>query len=176
MARVGAEELEGVGNEVDYGVQGFDGAGGLPGEVQNHRGASNATDGAAQDSELGAFQAFGAHAFRDAFQQPVTDGAGRFRGDIARRNTGAASGDDKAREGTQADQGSADGGLVVRNDFAGDDAGLFLFERGSDGGATQVRALSAGRRIADGDDRGGQLRCRGGHLLLRFFLPSRDWL
>src|SRR5580700_1633150 len=141
--RVSAQQLQGMGNQLDHGFERFDRARWLSGKIENHRRATHPADGAAEGGELGGFRAFRAHAFSNAFQQAVADRARSLGSDVAGRNAGAPGGDYEAGLRTQTLDRVDDCRFIIRNDFAGNDTESPLLESSRDGRAAEVFAFSA---------------------------------
>ena len=94
---VAGEQVEGVAKERQHGLERGDGTARAAGKVQDEGLAEGSADGAAEGCVGGFGETGGAHAFGDAIEQAIADGAGSFGSDIAGTNAGSSSGDDEAR-------------------------------------------------------------------------------
>lgn len=157
------EQFESMGQYRKGGAQGIDGAFRAAGKVENDGGAACSAEAAAEDCQGRVAAAFGAHQLGNAFEHPVTDGPGGFRGDVAGADAGTARGHDEAGGAG----GGPDGGqdrILDRNLFVWNYNRLSGFEPdsaqlSSDGGAGNVLPRSTGAGVAHGDDGGRPALC-----------------
>src|SRR3989338_7446563 len=90
------KHFEGVGDEVQDGLEGFFYGFGAAGQVDYYGIPAYAADAAGQAGFFGFFEAFGAHELGQAGDALFYGLGGGFGGDVAAAEAGAAGGDDDA--------------------------------------------------------------------------------
>jgi hypothetical protein len=148
------EDLDRVGEQVGDRFEGFDGAFGAAGKIDDKGFVASGGDATGEDGCWSFLGAFAAHFFGDAGDEPVGNGLGGFGRVVARADAGAArSGDqvDATRVGKFA-KIFADGGGIICDTEAGGDFPAEAAAEGDDCGAGGVFAFAFGDGIRDGED------------------------
>src|SRR6185312_14297860 len=99
------------------------------------------------------------------FQKTGADGARGFWGDVAGGDAGAPCGDYESCRSGQASDGAFYIRLIVGDDSGDDYFNIFFREEFDDRRAGGVRAFAARAGVADSENGGYEIRCRGGHRL-----------
>ena len=154
MILTAAEDAKSVGQQVQHGLQGRDGAAGTSGQVEHDGLAAGAANGAAEGGEGCLGQAGSAHLFGHAFDEAVADGACGFRGDVTRSDAGAAGGDDEAGGSGVEPECLFQLWLVVGDEEDGVDGEPGVGKDAGDGRTGEIVALAGRAGIADSDDDG----------------------
>src|SRR5581483_6820413 len=134
--------------------------------VQNNGSPTYAAHPAAEQRERRFFQAFGAHPFRNSFENPVTYAAGGFGSDVPLGNPGSAGCNYQACFGRHLYDCCLDLLLLVGHHRSTNDGELLSLEGIRQGRSGNIFSIAASGRIANREDGGSErLRYRGGHLL-----------
>ena len=148
------EDVDCVWQQVGDGFEGFDGAFGAAGEIDDQRVVAGGGDAAREDGGGSFLQAFTAHFFGDAGDDAVGDGLRGFGGVVAGADTGAAGGGDEIDAGRVGELAEifADGGGIVgeaetRGHFPAQPAA-----KGDHCGTGGIFALAFGDGVGDGED------------------------
>jgi hypothetical protein len=86
MGGTSCEQFERMGEDIDHGFEGLDGALGRPGDIENEAATDSAGDATREAPE----GTDGAHGFGQAGSLAFDHGAGRFRGQVGGGEPGAA--------------------------------------------------------------------------------------
>jgi hypothetical protein len=152
VGSVSAEQCERVWDEIKYSFERGDSAFGRTGKIHDKRAAAGAGNRAAERGQWRAAGAGGAHAFGKAIENAGADGARCFRGDVARRDSGAAGSDNKFGMGGMGAQRGFDLGLLVGDEMRAVHGKASGLKRCGDCGPGEIRAIAAAARIADSED------------------------
>lgn len=99
MVGAAGEQIEGVRDEGQDGVERCLRAGGTARQIDDEGVAEGAADGAAERGKRGVAEAFGAHEFGQSFDEAFADLPRGLGGDVAGCQTGAAGGDNQLAGG-----------------------------------------------------------------------------
>jgi len=148
------EDSNGVGEKVRHGVQGFDGAFGAAGKIDDEGAMPDDGDATREDGGGRFFGAFAAEFLGDAGNGALGDVQSGFGSIIARAEAGAAGGEDEidaARVGEFAKLAAKAGRIVGTAERGGDFPAEFAYAF-DERGAGEIFAFTAGDGITDGED------------------------
>jgi hypothetical protein len=148
------EDSNGVGEKVGHGVQGFDGAFGAAGKIDDEGAMPDDGDATREDGGGRFFGAFAAEFLGDAGNGALGDVQSGFGSIVARAEAGAAGGEDEidaARVGEFAKLAAKAGRIVGTAERGGDFPAEFA-NAFDERGAGEIFAFTAGDGITDGED------------------------
>ena len=148
------EDSNGVGEKVGHGVQGFDGAFGAAGKIDDEGAMPDDGDATREDGGGRFFGAFAPEFFGDAGNDALGNVDGGFGSVVARAEAGAAGGEDEidtSRVGEFTKLAAKAGGIVGTAERGGDFPAEFA-NAFDEGRAGKIFAFTAGDGITDGED------------------------
>ena len=170
VGHVALQFADGVRHGGPDGFEILHGSGGAAGKIQNQGALANSADGAGEHGVWSFAEAGGAHGFAEAGDDAVENLQRRLRRNVARRDAGAAGGQNQIRiAGVRPlRNGIGDEGLLVGNHRRGGDFDAALGEPVRQRRPALVDALATRAFVADGED------CRSrSDLSLRRFIMCR---
>ena len=142
MFRLPGKQLQRMRQEIDDGFQRFHRACRTAREIQDEARTANPAHPAAERRKASLAQTFGAHHFRDAFNQAVTHSTGGLGCNVTRSNSCPACSNDQARSAAQMNQLFLNFALLVGREPALNYSKAALLQRFSDRRTGEVRLLA----------------------------------
>ncbi len=152
ILHIALQLADGVGDGGPDGFEVLDGGGGGAGKIQDEGALADSADGAREHGMRSLGEAGGTHGFAEAGDDTVEDLQRGFRCDVARREAGAAGGEDEIGcvGVCPVAQGVGNERLLVGHETGGCDFDATLHEPLQKRRAALVVALATGAFIADG--------------------------
>jgi hypothetical protein len=149
-----AQDFDGVGEEVCDCVEGFDGALGAAGKIQNDGLVTNDGDAAGEDGRGSLLDSFAADFLGEAGDSAIRNVKSGFGCGVAGAEAGATCGKEQVGVASIADGAklAANRGLVVGATECRSYLPAELAATLNESGTREVLALTAGDGIADGED------------------------
>lgn len=152
MLSISAEQLQGVGKQVNHGCERIDCAAGTAGQIHDQRFSAYSADSPAERGKWRLLRAFKTHAFGKAFDQTFANRARGFGRDVTLGDSGTARGHDELDFLHPVRNRFLNCGLVIGNDFRPNNRKISFSEKLSNCRAGNVCPLAAGTGIADRDN------------------------